>query len=98
MTAETKTVGNGMANSHFASRVRHVVEVAGWIGEFVIDRRVDDAVANTQGADDQLDATAGRACAIMLLVLLTASFAAWLPNTFLMALVSASSPSGVLVP
>ena len=35
---------------------------------------------------------------IMLLVLLMASLRAWSPKTFLMALVSAASPSSVLVP
>ena len=59
MTAETKAVGNGVGDSHLTSCIGHVIEIAGGVGELVVDRGVNDTVADAEGADDQLDTAAG---------------------------------------
>ena len=81
-----------------AGRVRHVVEVAALARIVEVDRRRRDLVADCEHAEDAFD-HAGRPsrCPVIDLVELTASFAACAPKAFLIAVVSATSPSGVEV-
>src|SRR4051812_43786340 len=52
VAAEAETVGKDLLHPLLAGLVWHVVEVAVGVWRLVVDRRVDDAVAEHQGAGD----------------------------------------------
>src|SRR5262249_9858185 len=52
VAAEAEAVGDRPANAHLAGTVRHIVEVAIWIGRLQINRRMHDAVLDRQHRRD----------------------------------------------
>ena len=83
-----------------ARRVRRVVQIARRVGRRVVDRRRADAVAAAPScrATSSTPPLAPSRWPSWLLVLEMLTLWAWSPKTVLMAIVSALSPSGVLVP
>ena len=59
MAAEAEAVGKSAIDAHDARRVGNIVQIAGRIGSFVIDRRVHYPVLDGEHADNQLNAPAG---------------------------------------
>ena len=58
--AKSEAVAHDMSDLFLDRLVRRVVEIAGRIGVFEVDRRRDDALAERLDADDQFDAAAFR--------------------------------------
>src|SRR5262249_24245797 len=56
--AEPETIGDGLANPHFAWRVGHVVQVAAGVGRLVVNGWMDHTLLNSQGGNNRLNAAA----------------------------------------
>ena len=56
--AKSKTIRQYFSNAHFARLVGDVIQIAIGIGCLIIDRRMDDVVADHQRTGDRLDTAA----------------------------------------
>ena len=57
MPAKTKRIAEHIFHAGFSCLVRHIIQVAGLIRIFIVNRRWNNPVANHQNAGDQLHAT-----------------------------------------